>query len=90
MAIGSQPFANSSGVKCERCGNNLAACDVVIDDLTPPVRLLLCHDCADTELGRRFLDSLRPHITPPLPEHMSDEEVRRYFRGFRDDPRNWP
>ena len=89
MSIAGNPFPNPSEIKCQRCGASPAVYDVRDDEVEPAVRLLLCQPCNDTYVGRKFVESLRPYITPPLPDQMTDEEVRKYFRGFMDDPRNW-
>ncbi len=89
MSIAGNPFPNPSGMKCQRCSASPAVYDVRDDDVDPAVRLLLCQSCNDIYIGRKFVESLRPYIAPPFPDQMSDQDVRKYYRGFMDDPRNW-
>jgi hypothetical protein len=81
-----------SSVLCERCGARLATALFRNRDVEPPVKLLLCGECIDTENGRKLVNIMNESaVPPPFPDKMTDEELRSFFRNFplapfSDDP----
>lgn len=76
---------------CQKCGNRATV--RFVEDLfaRPPVELLLCNDCADTENGRvvwQMMKAAGAEFPAGFPAAPTDDQLRQLMRSFRD-PANW-